>query len=505
MLRKNPSNPTVNVTADYIVIGAGAVGMAFADTILTETDSTVAIIDKHHKPGGHWNVAYPFVTLHQPSNFYGVSSRELSEGIQDQVGLNKGLGDLASGAEVSAYFDKVMRHQFLPTGRVEYFPMCRFSGFNTGLDADADQIKSTSKSTAKSPNKSPTKSTGQFTNILSGQHYEAHAHKKFVDCTYLKTTVPSTHTPNFDIASGAQFIPLNTLAMLEQTPEGYVIIGGGKTGIDACLFLLENGVNPDAIQWIISRDAWLLNRKNTQPSEAFFESTMGAQAAQFESLAHASSIDDAFSRLESSGYFLRLDKNIRPEMFHGATISELELAQLRRIKNTIRMGRVTAVGTHEIILEKGTIPTSPNHIHVDCSASAISNLEMKPIFEDHLITPQTVRSYQPVFSAAFIAHIEATLETTAEKNALCRVVPLPNKDTDYFIFTAAFMMNQYNWSQNPELKNWLLNNRLDGFSKLVAGIQEDDTEKRAIMKRLRNHAMPAMAKLNQFIAELETQ
>ena len=37
---------------------------------------------------------------------------------------------------------------------------------------------------------------------------------------------------------------------------------------------------------------------------------------------------------------------------------------------------------------------------------ALTNLTIKPIFAGDVITPQTVRSYQPVFSAAFIAHIE---------------------------------------------------------------------------------------------------
>jgi cation diffusion facilitator CzcD-associated flavoprotein CzcO len=90
---------------DYLIVGSGAVGMAFADILLTESDVNIIIVDCFHKPGGHWNVAYPFVTLHQPSSFYGVSSRELSQGCLDQVGLNKGLNELASGAEVSAYFD----------------------------------------------------------------------------------------------------------------------------------------------------------------------------------------------------------------------------------------------------------------------------------------------------------------------------------------------------------------------------------------------------------------
>ena len=118
------------IKADYFIAGSGAVGMAFADVILSETDASIVIADRYAKPGGHWNVAYPFVTLHQPSAYYGVSSVELSKGRKDQVGLNKGLNDLASGAEVSAYYDDVMRHQFLPTGRVQYFPMCEWQGGN---------------------------------------------------------------------------------------------------------------------------------------------------------------------------------------------------------------------------------------------------------------------------------------------------------------------------------------------------------------------------------------
>jgi hypothetical protein len=39
-------------------------GMAFVDVLLKETDANIIIVDMHHKPGGHWNSAYPFVTLH---------------------------------------------------------------------------------------------------------------------------------------------------------------------------------------------------------------------------------------------------------------------------------------------------------------------------------------------------------------------------------------------------------------------------------------------------------
>ncbi|NOX50220.1 MAG: NAD(P)/FAD-dependent oxidoreductase, partial [Gammaproteobacteria bacterium] len=91
--------------ADYLIIGAGAMGMAFTDTILTESDSTVVIVDRYHQPGGHWHVAYPHVRLHQPSAFYGVNSKHLGSDTIDHAGGNKGLFELATHSEVCAYFD----------------------------------------------------------------------------------------------------------------------------------------------------------------------------------------------------------------------------------------------------------------------------------------------------------------------------------------------------------------------------------------------------------------
>ena len=34
--------------------------------------SEILVVDRRAKPGGHWNDAYDFVRLHQPSLYYGV-------------------------------------------------------------------------------------------------------------------------------------------------------------------------------------------------------------------------------------------------------------------------------------------------------------------------------------------------------------------------------------------------------------------------------------------------
>ena len=449
-----------HLETDYLIIGAGAVGMAFADVILTETDASIVIVDKHAKPGGHWNDAYPFVTLHQPSKFYGVSSKELSSGKKDEVGLNKGLHELASGDEVMAYYDQVMKHTFLPSGRVSYFPMCEYKG------------------------------DGQFSSIVSGANYKVTVNKKIVDGTYFKTSVPATHTPSFSIAEDAQFIPLNSLPDLTEPKDEYVVVGGGKTGIDACLWMLSNNIDPDKITWIMPRDAWWIDRQNTQPSKEFFSNSIGAQASQFEAVGQASSVDDLFDKLEEIGVLFRLDPNVRPQMFHGATVSQDEAKLLRLIKNVVRRGRVSAIEKSKIVFADTSLETGENTIFIDCSARAVPVTETYPVFDGNTICVQTVRSYQPVFSAAFIAHIEAQYDDEAIKNDICQVVPLPNHDTDWIVGMAAQMRNQYRWSQEPGLREWLVSNRLDGFTALTIPNEDTTPEELAILGRLKQ-AVPA--------------
>ena len=200
----------------------------------------------------------------------------------------------------------------------------------------------------------------------------------------------------------------------------------------------------------------------------------------------------------------RLDPTIQPQMFHAATISELELNQLRRIERLVRLGRVKHIKKDQILLDRGTYPTSTDHIHIDCSASAVGNMESCPIFEAEKIIPQTVRPYQPIFSASLVAYVEAHYEDDASKNELCQVVPLPNKDSDWVGMMAMQMVNQFTWSKDKPLRKWISQNRLDGFSYLVRNVDRNDEEKMGILRKMRDNAMPAMAKLQRFMAELES-
>jgi hypothetical protein len=418
------------IEADYVVIGAGAMGMAFTDVLLTETDATIAIVDRHGHPGGHWNRAYPFVRLHQPSAFYGVNSRSLGSDFKDTVGGNAGLVELASGAEVLAYYDQVMNQQFLPTGRVRYVPMSEYA------------------------------EGGAIVSRVSGERHEVAA-KKIVDATYMHVSVPSMRPPVYEVAVGVRCVPPNALTTIDHAASGYVIIGAGKTGIDSCLWLLAMGVHPDSITWIMPRDSWMLDRTNIQPGAEFFNSTVGGFALQMEAAALATSIDDLFERLEKSGQLLRLDDTVRPSMYECATVTVAELEQLRRIRGIVRMGRVRSLGVQEIVLDNGSIPTSAEVLHVDCSADGAERRPAVPVFDADRITLQSIRTCQQLFSAAFIGHVEAAYANESEKNELCTPIPHPDSDIDWLRTALANTVNGARWGTDPGLTSWVANSRLN--------------------------------------------
>src|SRR2546429_9011265 len=43
--------------------------------------------------------------------------------------------------------------------------------------------------------------------------------------------------------------------------------GAGKTSMDTCNWLLDQGVDPDRIRWIRPRDGWVFDRAIMQPLE----------------------------------------------------------------------------------------------------------------------------------------------------------------------------------------------------------------------------------------------
>jgi hypothetical protein len=464
---------------DYLVIGAGATGLAFADTLLHESsDAHITLVDRQALPGGHWNDAYPFVALHQPSAFYGVNSLPLGSNRKDVCGHNAGLYELAGGAEICSYYQQVMQHRLLPSGRVRYLPLHEFEGLQGGQTRLVSRL------------------TGVVTDVA--------VRRKLVNAAHFMPEVPATTPPNFAVAEGVRLLTPTELTQLGQgqapAPSGYCIVGAGKTAMDAAVWLLGQGVPPGAIQWVMPRDSWVVNRLTAQPGEEFFMQSMGGLVQQMRALAAATDVDDLFLRLEAAGQMLRIDQQRLPRMFHYATLSEGEVTLLRQITQVIRQGRVLAIEPEALVLEGGRVAMPPGVVYVHCCASAVRQRRNHAIFEPGRITPQLLRVPLMPFSAAVCAYVEAHYADDAEKNGLCTPVPFPHDVAGYLMATLVSQGNQLRWNQDKTLRDWMRQTRLDGFGSLTANVDRNDTQKMAVLADLRQFIGPAMANAQRLLA-----
>lgn len=455
------------IETDYLIVGAGAAGMAFADELLAHSDATIAIVDRRHAPGGHWLEAYPFVRLHQPSTFYGVTSVPLGEDTIDTSGTNAGFYELAGPDEIRAYYERVMHRHFLPTGRVRYFPSCDYVG------------------------------EGHFVSRLSGASFQATIRRKTVDTTYIEGTFPATSPPPFEVAEGARCVPVGEIARLAERPERYVIVGAGKTALDACIWLMEQGVPPSALWWIRPREAWWVNRKFQQPHTLVPELYRGV-AIQLEEMAQATSMNDLFARLEAEKVLLRLDPEVTPTMFRGAVVSEREVELLRQIENVVRLGHVRRIDRDEIVLDEGTIPTDERTLHVHCAARALGRPPLRPIFEPGRVTNQPFQWGFTCYQAAMLGVIEATIESDDEKNRLCPPIHFWDENKDYPEAFLAAMAGEAARAGHPSLASWVKTTRLNPASGVSA--YREQTAVKETRERIKRHAFPAVANLQRLLA-----
>jgi len=458
------------IETDYLVIGAGAAGMSFVDALIDANhDCDVVMVDRRHAPGGHWNDAYPFVQLHQAAACYGVNSRSLGTDHLDDHGVNAGLYQRADGVQICDYFRRVLDEHHLASGQVRFFPMSNFVGLETAEVA--------------------------FVAALTGETTEVKVRRAVVDARYLEPTIPSRHTPSFEIDTDVRCVSVNELPDVSEPATGYTIIGGGKTGSDACTWLLEHGVDPDRIRWVKARDAWMWNRAYLQPLELVTDTIDGVSRG-VEASAEADSTDDLFARLEACGQLLRLDEKVAPTMYHGATLTVAEVELLRTIENVVRLGHVNAVRADQIVLERGTIPTDRGQLHVDCSAAGLGKAPARPIFEPGRITLQCISTVFPTFNAAVIGYLEASRgDDQAAKSRLSPTNRYPETAEDWIPNMHGQLQSLGLWNAEPDMATWLESSRLN----LARGMFDKASEPRMseAITRLLTYTEPAMTNLER--------
>lgn len=412
------------VSTDYLVVGAGAMGMAFADALVDHADVHVTLVDRRHAAGGHWLQAYPFVQLHQASLFYGVASTVLGAGEVQQQGPEAGLQERARQAQVVAYYDDVLHRRFLGPGRGTFL-----GGSEYRTDGNEHLVRS----------------------LVSGETTRVHVRRRVVDAAYLSPTIPATTPPPFPVADGRRVVPVNALSDLAEPPGGYVVLGSGKTATDAIVWLLRHGVPPDRLTWVRPREPWMLNRAVVQPTPGV---ALRMHADTMAAAAGAGSPDELFLRLEAAGVMLRIDARRVPTMAKAPTLGAWELELLRTVEHVVRLGHVRYVGERELELDGGTIELPRQALVVHCAAAGLQYPPPVPLWSADRIRLQTVRAGFPCFCGALAGYVEATRDDDRERNRLCPPNRYADAPADWALMQYRGTVASRTYTAEPDIAAW---------------------------------------------------
>ena len=330
--------------------------------------------------------------------------------------------------------------------------------------------------------------------MLTGEDTVVKVRRKLVDATYVESSIPSRHRRPFTADPDVRVIPPNDLVDLGEPTTGFTVLGAGKTAMDTCNWLLDAGVDPDAIQWFRPRDPWLFNRVFMQPLE-LVGAYMHLQACWVEAAAEAVDATEFAQRLEAHDIFVRLDPATEPRTFRGATISVGELESLRTIERIVRQRRVMHIGSRAIVTDQGDVATDPGQVYIDCTAAGVRATIPCPIFEPDRLTLQYVTIGIVPWSAATVAVVEAMTDDDAEKNRLCPPLAFSGEASDILRIAHTGMTGLMVRSVDADLSSWTEASRLNPAGGAADHI--DDPRVPAALASIGANFAPAMANLER--------
>ena len=308
---------------DFLVIGAGANGMTFVDSmLLANPECKIVVVDRHEMPGGHWTVAYDHVKLHHTSIVYGLESTKL-EGSWSRLALQRRMlpwDHCATKRELLDYYAAAME-RWCRAGSVRYFPCSAydFSQLQQQDNVSGERLHC-------------------WSSLVDSREHRIVVRHKLVDGARGECRVPSECPLDIPVDPRVALITPNELSSSSVTEAARVVVlGAGKTAMDAVLQLQRLGVPPQRVTWVIAADGWMLNRA---PSTTLRGSTkLFAQAL----LRCDGDTEAAYATLEQEGHFLRLDSSVTPTRFRFPTVDLDELERLRRVHDVVRRGRVARI------------------------------------------------------------------------------------------------------------------------------------------------------------------
>lgn len=365
---------------DYLVVGAGLSGMCFTDVILRSTNKSVMLVDRNSEPGGHWTDPYPYVSLHQNSNTYGVESIELKNG---------------DGLSVKRHFQKALS-LFKESKNFH----CKF-----GIEIDMEDISI--------------------------------PHVTLVDATYL--TVHRLPTKwNMET-------PWTIDTIEKPKTKMHVVVGGGKTGMDTCVYLRRRGI---PVTWVVSHDAMLLKREKINNLGPVPKSVM------------LNTIVDFFVKKMNPYFALQLDNRMfsltaNPERHRCAIIKKEEYDMINEVK-IIRKGYVKYRKKNTLYFENDSIDFGDS-IFIDCIQNGGPVRESVPIFQPNKIVLQPIVLCQQSFSSTTIAKLEA-------KNIKLKLYSIKHpkflKDGVHGYSTSMVNLAKL---YNCEISDWIFKSRLNQY------------------------------------------
>ena len=465
------------LTCDYLVVGAGTACLSFVDVVLARRkEATFVIVDRLSAPGGHWTMAYPYVRLHQPSAYYGVNSLPLSK--TDKKGNEPFDQNIrASAKEICDYFRKVVDN-FEATGRVKTY----FETNYEGEARDENEKRNVDSNSYSDPK-------AKITHIITTKDGET----IFVDCTKVVRCESNVVVPSmrdslpFPIDDSAEWVNPNKLPDIlgsNLLHNNYLVVGGGKTGVDAVIYLLKSGkVTHDQITWIVPRPSWYFVstylQSKDRPGKLFWKD---AVENILKPLLNANSSKEAFLNMEKRGVTQRVDPNDGhfPLIFKGATVSQDDMDNLRKIRNIVKLkGRVTSITDREVIFANGahSIPFSPsNTLVIDCTVEETYGY-MKFGEDFQFFNPHKIRlgpftsMFNPSHTCAQVGFLESVYCDTAAgdemKNSFLFFPPWISQGRDdnflaYFLLSFyAQQRTDFAFEKCPDYQKWVLKARTD--------------------------------------------
>jgi len=426
----NPSRTIKkSLETNYLIAGAGANGMLFLEGLINGTeDKTAIIVDKRDGVGGHWRDSYDFVALQCSTSGYGMNGAKLAP--DGPV--------LPTKYQVLEHFERGI-DRLEATGRVKFLSQVEYLGEVEG----SHKLKSV---------------------LASGVEYQVSVTDKLVDATRTENHVPATRPPLYKVVNSSNFwtrlrnmwskqqqhdvtvIPVNGLARPPPGPwSQFYVVGAGKTGLDAVIYLVKQGVAPENIFLVVAPDCWYHNR--SEPDKKVLTDVFSDP--------NLKDIKSHLHELEKGGFLLRLSPDVEPEGLKGAIISEDQLKILRSV-NVVRKGMIKSIENGLIHFNSGeSLTTKPSSLFVDCSSLSTLFDPSVQIYEDKCINLQFLNVTQnPRLSAPYIAALEIKYPDDPEKkNTILKPIDIPHTPHDYMKAILGDMENNENIDK--ELVNWI--------------------------------------------------